>query len=290
MSLSRAFTTRRRRGGSDLAGGLKMPQRSNTTKLPVNIRDKISAPVQLLHTTNMLSYNAPDIPRSFRSNSTTSKSASGSDVESQSIADSTPPTSPDVSSSPEPNHLSCYFKAAGSPSMTLPVEAEPPAIPKRSPSHTKKNSYEAIARHRSVSRMSRDSDNSSFFKAGQTFSRPQSTSTRASSASHMSSPLSQKQSTPPPPPPSSTASTTLTQLQPKESHPFGQELAQVTELAEEYNNTSVCLDTIDEEQQYLDNRGLRRFNPDDYLSAIQGVSAIFFPERNHATSAAPLWI
>ncbi|OAQ72349.1 hypothetical protein VFPPC_12758 [Pochonia chlamydosporia 170] len=284
MSLSRAFTTRRLRGGSDLADSAKMPQRSNTTKIPYNIRDKISAPVQLIHTTNMLSYNAPDIPRPSRSNSTTSKSAS--DTESQSTADSTPPTSPDVSSSPEPNHLSCYFKTAGSTTTTSPVEAEPPVIPKRSPSHTKKNSYDAIARHRSVSRMSRDSDNSVSTKAGQTFSRSPSTSTRASSASHASSPLSQKQANPPPPP---AASTGLSQLQNKESHPFGQELAQVTELAEEYS-TNNRLDTIDEEQQYLDNRGLKKFSPDDYLSAIHGLSAMFFPERNHATSAAPLWI
>ncbi|KID90200.1 hypothetical protein MGU_02905 [Metarhizium guizhouense ARSEF 977] len=281
MSLSRAFTTRRLRGGSDLADSAKIPQRSNTTKIPYNIRDKISAPVQLLHTTNMLSYNAPDIPRSSRSNSTTSKS--GSDVESQDTADSTPPTSPDVSSSPEPNHLSCYFKPAAPASTTLPVEAEPPAIPKRSPSHTKKNSYEAIARQRSVSRMSRDSDHFISTKAGQPFSRPHSTSTRASSAS---SPFSQKQSTPATRPNKSTAST---QAQAKDSHPFGHELAQVTELAEEYGVNS-CLDTIDEEQQYLDNRGLKKLSPDDYLSAIQGLSTMFFPERSHATSAAPLWI
>ncbi|KAF5125439.1 hypothetical protein E5D57_010126 [Metarhizium anisopliae] len=284
MSLSRAFTTRRLRGGSDLADSAKIPQRSNTTKIPYNIRDKISAPVQLLHTTNMLSYNAPDIPRSSRSNSTTSKS--GSDVESQDTADSTPPTSPDVSSLPEPNHLSSYFKPAAPASTTLPVKAEPPAIPKRSPSHTKKNSFEAIARQRSVSRMSRDSDHFISTKAGQPFSRPHSTSTRASSASHAPSPFAQKQSTPAARPNKSTAST---QAQAKDSHPFGHELAQVTELAEEYSVNS-CLDTIDEEQQYLDNRGLKKLSPDDYLGAIQGLSTMFFPERSHATSAAPLWI
>lgn len=284
MSLSRAFTTRRLRGGSDLGDGAKMPQRSNTTKLPHNFRNKISAPVELLHTTNMLSYNAPDIPRPSRSNSTTSKS--GSDADSQTTADTTPPTSPDVSSTPEPNHLSCYFKTAGSTTPTSPAEVEPPAIPKRSPSHTKKNSYDAIARQRSVSRMSRDSDQSVSTKVGQTFSRPPSTSTRASSASHASASLAQKQATTPPPPPPS-ASTAFSQLQAKESHPFGQELAQVTELAEEYSSR---LETIDEEQQYLDNRGLKKFSPDDYLSSIHGLTAMFFPERNHITPAAPLWI
>jgi hypothetical protein len=290
MSLARAFTTRRLRGGSDLADAAKIPQRSNTTKVPYNIRDKISAPVQLLHTTNMLSYNAPDIPRPTRSNSTVSKS--GSEADSQSTSDSTPPTSPDVPSSPEPNHLSCYFKPAGTSSTSSPTEVDAPAIPKRSPSHTKKNSYDAIARQRSVSRMSRDSDNSFSTRGGQPFSRPPSTSTRASSVSQSSSPLSQKQvtiSTPPPPPPA--PSTAFSQLQTKEphSHPFGQELAQVTELAEEYS-TGTRLDTIDEEQQYLNTRGLKKISPDDYLSAIQGLSAMFFPERNHAAAPAPLWI
>jgi hypothetical protein len=81
----------------------------------------------------------------------------------------------------------------------------------------------------------------------------------------------------------------MSQLQTKESHPFGHELAQVTELAEEYS-ISNGLDTIDEEQQYLNDRGLAKLRPDDYLSAIQGLSAMFFPERNHAASPAPLWI
>lgn len=287
MSLSRAFTTRRLRGGSDLTDGAKMPQRSNTMKGPQNIRDKISAPVQLLHTTNMLSYNAPDIPRPpMRSNSTNSD-RSLSDAESQGTADSTPPTSPDVASAPEPNHLSCYFKAAGSPFTTVsPSDSDAPAIPRRSPSHTKKNSYDAIARQRSVSRMSRDSDQSSSIRGGQPFSRPPSTSTRASSASHASTPFPQKQASPPPPPPA--PSTTFTQFQAKEVHPFGQELAQVTELAEEYTNTR--LDVIDEEQQYLNNRGLRKVSAEDYLSAIQGLSAMFFPERSRPVPAAPLWI
>ncbi|GAB0132952.1 hypothetical protein EsDP_00001372 [Epichloe bromicola] len=281
MSLSRAFTTRRLRGGSDFSDVAKTPQRSNTTKGSQDIRNRISAPLQLLHTTNMLSYNAPDIPRSMRASSTNSKSSS--DADSQSTADSTPPSSPDVASTPEPNHLSCYFKAAGSPSTTTsPSDTEAPAIPQRSPSRTKKNSYDAMARQRSVSRMSRDSDQSSSTRGGPTFSRTPSTSTRASSASTL---LSQKM-LPHLPPASSTA---LTQLQAKETHPFGQELAQVTELAEEYR-TNNRLDVIDEEQQYLANHGLHKFCPDDYLSAIQGLTAMFFPERTHAAHAAPLWI
>ncbi|QUC18715.1 uncharacterized protein UV8b_02956 [Ustilaginoidea virens] len=291
MSLSRAFTTRRLRQGSDLGDSIKMPQRSNTVTRPVppNIRDIISAPVQLIHTTNMLSYNAPDIPRAARSNSRKS-SNSGSDADSQTTADTTPPTSPDVSS-PQPNHLSCYFKTGASPLTALMSDAEPPAIPKRSPSHTKKNSYEAIAHQRSVSRKSRESDRSMSIRSGLAFSRsPSTTSTRASSVSHASVSCSRKQVATPPPPCQEPSPAAFSPVQPsKDTHPFGQELAQVTELAEEYVNSSrLCV--IDEEQQYLTSRGLCKFSPSDYMSAIQDVAGTFFPERIHATSTTPLWI
>lgn len=75
----------------------------------------------------------------------------------------------------------------------------------------------------------------------------------------------------------------------KETHPFGHELAQVTELAEEYHGNG-RLDVIDEEQQYLNNRGLHKFSADDYLNAVQGLSTTFFPDLNHATATTPLWI
>jgi len=73
-------------------------------------------------------------------------------------------------------------------------------------------------------------------------------------------------------------------------HPFGQELAQVTELAEEYI-VKTQLNVIDEEEQYLYNHGLQKLSPDDYMGAIQSISAMFFPERRHAApSPPPLWI
>lgn len=302
-SLSRAFTTRRVRGSSDLGDASKMPQRSNTTKVPQNLRHKISAPVQLVHTTNMLSYNAPDLPRAGRSNSTNSKSDEDSD-NAPYTAGSTPPTSPDIapedrSPSVEPNHLSSYFVAPGKPltaAVTSTVEA--PVIPKRSPSHTKKNSYDAIARQRSISRMSKDSEHSLSTKASSTFSRSSSTSTNASLASRSSSSRLQKQPVPPmpavlpttaaPPPAPITMHQQLTQNDP---HPFGQELAQVTELAEEYGVKS-HMKTMDDDEEYLQKRGLARWSPADYLSDIQALSATFFPESLSVSvkSAAPLWI
>lgn len=285
MSLSRALTTCRLRLSSDFADGGNLP-RSNSTRRVVP-RHKISAPIQLIHTTNMLSYNAPDIPRPSRSNSTTTRPDDDSDAQ---TTGSTPPTSPDVASgerpsSPQPNHLTSYFKqparsqAAG--------QEEPPNIPKRSPSHTKKNSFENLARSRSNSRLSRDSDFSTLTRPGQSFSRSASTSTRASSVSHSSSPSPTKQSASPQ---ADTSPIASPQQRPaNDNHPFGQELAKVNELAEEY---SVCdgLATIDEEQLYLDSRGLVKLTADDYLGAVQGLTSTFFPEAKHATSMVPLWI
>ncbi|PFH56761.1 hypothetical protein XA68_16033 [Ophiocordyceps unilateralis] len=274
MSLSRAFTTRRLRLSSNPADGGQQSRRSTVGSM---LRHKISAPIELIHTTNMLSYNAPDIvPR-------TSPVDSADDDSTSPSQESTPPTSPEVGSdqcspSLQPNHLTLYFKNP-SKSMVVVEEEKPPQIPKRSPSHTKKNSFDAIARSRSVSRLSRDSDLSLSTKAAQSFSRSPSTSTRASSISHVSAPTATKQVTPPP----------AAASPPADGHPFGQELAKVRELAEEYS-TDRRLPVIDEEQQYLDTRGLVKVSADEYLGAIQSLASAFFSDGKHAAAGMPLWI
>ncbi|RFU76138.1 hypothetical protein TARUN_6113 [Trichoderma arundinaceum] len=308
MSLSRAFTTRKLKLGSDSGDG-KGPNRSHT------LRHKISAPVQLVHTTNMLSYNAPDLPRPGRTNS--AKSLDDSD--SFATAESTPPTSPDVAPgertpSPKPNHLSGYFKNSTKP--IVPAEPEPapaPMIPQRSPTHTKKNSVDAIARSRSISRISRDSELSAASKSLQAFSRTPSVSTHASTPSsahssiHSSSissrsirqplapaapmvPIATAAPTAPPPlsvQPSSAAQHHVS----KDSNPFGPELAQVTELAEEFSSGREQ-ELVDEDTEYIRSNGLVKLRPDDYLSMIQGLSSFFFSEPSHPApaAAAPLWI
>lgn len=296
MSLTRAFTTRRAKGSTDLGDSVKMPHRSNTLHKPPSqqpLRHKISAPVNLVHTTNMLSYNAPDIvpSRPSRSNSEATK-ITEDESDSVRTTDSTPPTSPDgephESCAPQPNHLSSYFMAP--PGNAAPSgPADPPAIPKRSPSHTKKNSYDALARKRSVSRMSKESDQSS---PSLTFSRSSSTSTRASSTSHTSSPYTLKQA-PPPVPQSVPTMTPIPQAQQlptkADANPFGRELAQVTELAEEFGAKGRS-DVIHEDEQYLRVRGLAKMTADDYLNEIHSLMATFWPESSHSTPAAPLWI
>lgn len=286
MSLSRAFTTRRLKLGGDGEGSSFLPRRSNTTKADA-IRSKISAPVELIHTTNMLSYNAPDLPH--MTNRSTSGTSSRSEDDSESLnTDSTPPTSPDVdryqTASPEPNHLTCYFEPAGS----IAAKIAPPAIPQRSPSHTKKTSYEALTRQAHASYVSRESDrsvsSSSRNTANTTFSRSASTSTQASSVSSPTTPDRTKV------PPLPAGVRAVSRGATKEQHPFGQELAQVSELAEEYAGAGKrSRATVDEDEQTLSSKGLLKFSADDYIGALQGLTASFFPERSHVQKT-PMWI
>lgn len=287
MSLARAFTTRRVRQTLDLRDGSKsnsssdsLPQRSKTIKVfrSSSIRHKISAPVELTHTTNMLSYNAPNIfrqvakPAPLRALSSSSKT---SDDESESVSTpaSTPPTSPETffqedvrCTSPEPNHLSCYFTPPQSATIATAVAEDSvttavpestaafpapvaPTIPQRAPSHTKK-SYDGLVRHRSVSRMSEQSSRSLSLssKASFSFSRSSSTSTstsmasmsRASTVSHHAKSSSlhattQSTSAFSAPPYVTAPSPPISHKKDySESNPFGHELAKVSELVEEF--------------------------------------------------------
>ena len=252
-SLSRAFTTRRSKNPSD-AGTSSLPQRSLTNKYSFpsgTVKHKISAPVELLSTTNMLSYNAPDIYSSTRSRSSSSGSESNNSSHSpQNI--STPLTSADTSSiessptSPKPNHLSCYF---GAPSRTSASSDEAPKIPQRVPSHTKR-SAEAIARKRSLSRMS----------------APKNSLSTARSSINMFS----------------------TNVETVDTHPFGHELAQVSELVEEYGISAQKLEIIDPEEQDLLSRGLYKFRAEDYVSEIHGLFLNAFGEAK--APMPPMWI
>ncbi len=71
-----------------------------------------------------------------------------------------------------------------------------------------------------------------------------------------------------------------------DSHPFGHELAQVSELAEEYGIKGE-LSAIDEEEQELLQKGLKKFSAEDYLSELKGLAASIFTE---ARPLAVVWI
>lgn len=74
-----------------------------------------------------------------------------------------------------------------------------------------------------------------------------------------------------------------------DEHPFGHELAQVSEIAEEYGISQEKLAIVDEEEQDLISRGLFKFRAEDYMSEIQGLFAMAFGESKRP-AMAPMWI
>ncbi|KAI1435279.1 hypothetical protein GGR50DRAFT_694295 [Xylaria sp. CBS 124048] len=287
MSLSRAFNSRRGKQSPTDMGG---PQRSNTiTKnhpSSSSLRNKISSPVELTHTTNMLAYNAPDLyPRTPASQLSSPTHSSRSDdesyIDSASTAMSSPPTSPEMSmgeqmgETPEPNHLSCYF-VAPTGQKTSPIAQEAPAIPRRAPSHTKKSSLDNLRNKHP--RFSNQSSATASTKDSSMLSRTPSNSTTTTSVStgHQSQkPAMSKLSIPvvpsvsPQPAPLSRRHNGST-----EPHPFGQELAKVSELAEELGVKEKLQDTSDEAQQLIA-KGLKLYTADDYLNEIQDLLSYY---------------
>ncbi|KAF8469524.1 hypothetical protein BDZ91DRAFT_792320 [Kalaharituber pfeilii] len=184
MALTKTLSKRGRKDGESVK------RKSSVSKL------EISAPVELISTTNMISYTAPTLhnsplsatcsptingrffPLSASPSTSTSGSPSASDIESPS-----PPSSP---AALKPNHLSTYFS---------PAPVPPPMSPARS-----------LSVRSTVSIPSKS---------------PQRSASTSSTASRQ-----QRKSQGPPPRASHRGITT--------GNPFGAELAKVSELAEEY--------------------------------------------------------
>lgn len=72
-------------------------------------------------------------------------------------------------------------------------------------------------------------------------------------------------------------------------HPFGNELAKVTEIAEDYGITRERMTVVDEEEQELASRGLFKFRAEDYMSEIQGLFTSAFGEVKKPAMSA-MWI
>lgn len=173
MSLVRAFTTRRNNRPEKFQNSFlsrAASQRSPTK--PSVLRSQISAPVALISTTNNLCYEAPDIegtsPIAMTGHFSSASSVTSSSVAYDSDASSTSARSRDTMtdassvdepSSPEPNHLSCYFKPSvytDDPSRTSSVmsgrqDFDAPIVPQRAPSHSKR-AHVQLSRERSVRR------------------------------------------------------------------------------------------------------------------------------------------
>ncbi|PGH09369.1 hypothetical protein GX51_00812 [Blastomyces parvus] len=316
-SLSRAFTKRQQK---PVVVSAPMPYREGQQKFAAGTikRKDISLPVQLLSTTNLLAYNAPDLPKTkskinksqpspelkkssvspANSSSSSFRSGSDSDITNQSSASSssssipspsqhsgTPITSPELSTeeaspiTPEPNHLSGYFDSPKrsnttthhyARSSTSSSISQTPKLPHRSLSHTKK-SHQQLARQRSLSK---DSTNS--------LTHSQSVSNSHSHSHSLSRSLSTQSSTrsarlsqerlrqvPEDPAPSSISTT-------QQPHPFGKELEQVNEVAEEFATVQNAV--IVEEEQALVQRGLYKFAVEDYIMEIEGLYRSIFDD------------
>ncbi|CAD6564378.1 MAG: hypothetical protein ASARMPREDX12_002641 [Alectoria sarmentosa] len=142
MELARALTSRKR----NVSDSSRFePKRAASMRRAGTIkRSAISAPLQLLSTTNVLAFNAPNIYGSSDNES------EGSMTFSNSTRATTPEN--DSPSPVEPNHLSSYFANANrsvSRRSKDSSECDSPAIPQRMPSHTKK-SHQLAARKRSI--------------------------------------------------------------------------------------------------------------------------------------------
>lgn len=265
MSLIRAFTTRTRKPGnveiSDPVLGRAASQRNGR---PV-FRSQISSPVALVSTTNMLSYEAPDIdgtnPIGYRDFSSASSASSNSGEESDASSNSvhSNDTVTDMSSvggdsptSPEPNHLSCYFKPAvetsspnQSPHLSTASSFDAPMLPQRALSHSKR-AHEALSRKRSVQRM-------------------QSPAGSARNSLDMFTPSLDSCAEAP------------------TSSPFGNELAQLDEVAEEFGQT-VSGVQADADSEYMSSHNLAVYGASDYLSEIHSLIYATFSDESEVAA------
>ncbi|KAF2118462.1 hypothetical protein BDV96DRAFT_611169 [Lophiotrema nucula] len=275
MSIARGLTKRIKR--TDVPNST--PKRSQSMKNPgLQIdRSKISSPVALISTTNMLSYNAPDIATlRHASGSSTSSTHSADDSDhsatsgrSRSSSHASRDTLTDASSvessptSPAPNHLSGYFpgtKALRKSSSSGNLQhrksetiAPVPAIPERALSHSKR-AHERLAQKRSLQTMS---------------SRGSIRSSQSSSREHR------------------TSFDMFKGTIEEESHPFGKELEQLNEVAEEFGG--VVRDAeMEADMSAIREKGLATFCAADYLAEIR---PLFSSRFDHLYQPAPMaWI
>lgn len=284
MSIARAVTRRiKRPDGPNISAASSPPVPSQTVKSPgLQIdRSKISSPVALISTTNMLSYNAPDIATLRKTSSVTASTHSADDSDhsistrSRASSHASRDTLTDASSvnssptSPAPNHLSGYFAAANKAArksvrksvssgnlrksassanlqqLKEDVEEPVPAIPERALSHSK-HAHERLAQKRSLQNMSRHSS----AQAPPSHSSRKSREHR-SSLDMFKAPIQE------------------------ETHPFGKELEQLNEVAEEFGS-SVRNAKMEADLAATQEKNLAHSCAADYIALIQPLLAIRF--------------
>lgn len=250
IAIGRAFTKRTKRPEISTP----MPYREGAVKYSAGTirRGKISGPVELLSATNPLVYNAPDLRNPLSSSSSASSLRSSNDSD---LTPTSPVTPPSDEPLPEHNHLSGYFPkrsatiSSTARSSTSSTGPDAPHVPKRALSHTKK-SHQDLARKRSLSRLSPP---------------PTSMTTPAAARRH--------------------AQDVFAPVPETAEHPFSRELDKVNEVAEDFG----ALRVLDEEEQILLSRGLKKFTVDDYLSEIEELYGDVFDD-NIGPLATNVWL
>ncbi|KAI9669338.1 MAG: hypothetical protein M1831_000374 [Alyxoria varia] len=241
------------------------PTRSFSSRSGKQVKmGEISLPMNLLSTTNILSYEAPDIAIAQQTRNVPPQYSYHRPSESHSAhsATSTEPALTDGSSagsSPavEHNHLSCYFPGptvarTTSARKAVEVDENVPAIPQRAPSHSKRE-HERVARKRSQRSMTHSPNSST----------PSSPTGDRNSFEIIGNPKSNSQMRSP-----SLAQTTRSVFSPPpHHHPFGSELEQLNEVAETFTDVARDMEN-DEDAMVMRQRGLEKYSVDDYISEI----------------------
>lgn len=267
MSFARAFSTRVRKQQQQPEMEISLPMfigraASQRGGKPV-VRTQISSPMALTSTTNQQIRNAHAIsgtsPIEIRhvSSGSTSSSSDESDASNSSIhshdtmTDASSVDNSPIGTEPEPNHLSCYFKpgvdthSRSTSTLTSPTHSthpslDTPRLPQRAPSHSKR-AHETLHRKRSVQRM--------LSPPPSRHSEREPTQYRASTEMFSAGPYSpQKQ--------------TFVEA-PVESNPFGKELAQLDEVAEEFGQVVRSAER-DADEVYMEAHGLGKFGALEY--------------------------
>jgi len=279
MSLARAFTTRRKEPEISISAPMFIGRAASQRGGRPVARSKISSPIALVSTSNTLLNRARTIigtsPIDMRSTSygSSSSSVSGEDSDASTasihsrdtVTDASSVDESPVSAAPEPNHLSCYFKPAVDTANNSPVQSptafDAPRVPQRVPSHSKK-AHESLHRKRSIQRIMSPPPS-----RGHDIDREQLRSPAETFFSSSRSGVVEA---------------------PKES-PFGKELAQLDEVAEELGQV-VCQAETDADSGFMQAYGLAAFTASDYLSEIQSLIYDTFADELVATHEIGSWI
>ena len=277
MSLARALTRRYKAGQPEEAPAalVRNPTLKRLDK-PID-RSQISLPIELISSTNVAAYEAPDITN-FQLHSPISAPSSASSFKSyEDLASSASSmTSPDISREPSPT-VAEPIKPSYFPTVSIKAPSTPdtpqslsfkeniaPSIPTRAPSHTKMT-HHALARKRSM-RLSNEPDETT---APVITPAPLSPSKKTHSSLELP-----------------VQSNSVDPLSASTEHPFGAELAQVKEVAEEFGVNDVRI--WSEEEQYLMDNGFGRYTVEDYLDEIQPLFSKVYDVPSQLYS--PTWL